>query len=549
MRPLYSQSLISTYAGFRFLVTFILLLGCFALGSIATIRRFQVPGPETIDYIESLIVVFWSNQLLLLAGIGLSWVALYLLNAAEPVYYLVTKRTVIRRRDYETLKQLRRLGRIFGIFLLVAVILFIPILSPRGIGWLGYLFGVLGPIGTLAGLVSSLGFRIGSGFGDYRRLINFDFRRCTFDVAKIAPRSSQVQRAIVQKPEMVDIKQLLSDLSQLLGVQGGFLRLHSNTTAAYDHALREIKHNGFAMDSLNLPLILASDAEYPKIDELLHDHASTPSPMTVARANIRQLLWDEESDARIIDAYVEAARTHQRPVQVLALCHVHHATGRELPVDQIIDRLEQEKIWSASEGYVLIDGAQSVGNISVSPKLWEKCDFYAFCGHKWLLGTPTLGMLFTKRNPRQLNEWKTLTLPAGLSQIRDFDEEYDSTAIIESRASLEVSLAPIKAVGLAKIEEWNSSLAALFREILPFAEAGIYAVATDKGGIVAVRGIAHKIRKVANYLSYFYGSLTTFDSPVVPLKEESAIRFCFHCFHSRDDVFRLVERIRESPLV
>lgn len=544
MNAPYPKSLISTYAGSRFLVTFIAALVAVTLGCFAAIDRFHTAGTEGIDYMQSLVIVFWSNQVLLLVGICLTWIALYLLNAAEPLYYVLRKRTVVRRRDYDNLKKLRRLGRLFGIILLCAILTFIPVFNPRGVGWLGYLFGFLGSAGTLAGLISSLGFSISSGFGDYKRLINFDFARCSFDVARVAPRSKQVERTLRQKPEIVDVEQLLSDIAQLVGVQNGSLRLHTNTTAAYDHAFNEMRLNGFTGTP---PVVLASDAEYPKIHDLLMSHANN-APMVLIEAKIRQLLWDAESDARIVEAYVDAGRKCGAPVQVIALCHVHHSTGRELPVGQILDALEADGLWRGSEGYVLIDGAQSVGNIPLPQDLWEKCDFYAFCGHKWLLGIPTLGILFTRRNPRSLKEWKTAVLHAGLSQARNPNEEYDSTASIESRISLEASLGPMKAVGLIKIAEWNSSLAQLFRELLPLAEAGIYPVRTDSGGIVAVRGTAHKVKKIANYLSHSYGSLTTFDSPIVPAEDEAAIRFCFHCFHSRDDIFRLVERIRESPL-
>lgn len=533
-----------SYAGLKLLVATSASLVFCLFGGLSAWNRFAVTPSEWLDYAWPLTLVFWSNQWVLLLGVMLCWTAFFFLDAAEPLHYAINGRTLFPRRDYQNLRRLRRLGIYSAILFLIILLVFLPVISPRGVPWLGYALSALGLLGTAAGIISNLDIRTGAGFGDYQRKINYSFARCSFDTASTAPISEEVQRAINQRSP-VDLPQLLSNLNQLLGVRNDSIRLHTNTTAAYDHALREMLENGF---SARPPIVLASDAEYPNIETLLKDRMSSANPIQLASADIRKLLWDGASNETIISAYIEKAREQPHTIQVLALCHVHHATGRVLPVLQIIDRLEKEGLWSPSEGCVLIDGAQSVGNIEIDSATWDRCDFYAFCGHKWLLGKASLGMLFTKRYPMHREEWKEIRLLTGLSRTRDPHEEYGSTTDVESRISLEASIQPMKGVGLAEIARWNSSLADLFRNKLPLAEAGLYPVGLSGGGIVTVLGDKPRVRKITNYLAKFYDKITTFESPIVPLKEEAAIRFCFHCFHSRDDVFRLIERLRESPV-
>lgn len=76
-------------------------------------------------------------------------------------------------------------------------------------------------------------------------------------------------------------------------------------------------------------------------------------------------------------------------VRMIALSHVDWTTGEVLPLEEI-SALARER------GVVtLIDGAQSVGNISVDVPA-TGADMYAFTGHKWLLGPEGMGALYVR---------------------------------------------------------------------------------------------------------------------------------------------------------
>lgn len=73
--------------------------------------------------------------------------------------------------------------------------------------------------------------------------------------------------------------------------------------------------------------------------------------------------------------------------KILAFSHVSCQTGIRLPVKEICK--------SAREvgAYILIDGAQSIGNISVNVREYD-CDFYVGNGHKWLCGPKGTSFLY-----------------------------------------------------------------------------------------------------------------------------------------------------------
>ncbi len=79
--------------------------------------------------------------------------------------------------------------------------------------------------------------------------------------------------------------------------------------------------------------------------------------------------------------------------RLIALSHVDWTTGEVLPLREISTAASDRGIAT------LIDGAQSVGNISVDvPE--TGADMYAFTGHKWILGPEGMGGLYVSPDYR-----------------------------------------------------------------------------------------------------------------------------------------------------
>ncbi|MDO8611450.1 MAG: aminotransferase class V-fold PLP-dependent enzyme [Dehalococcoidia bacterium] len=95
-----------------------------------------------------------------------------------------------------------------------------------------------------------------------------------------------------------------------------------------------------------------------------------------------------DSDAEIISRFENAITPATR---LVILSHVTYGSGQLLPI-AAISRLAHER-----GGYVLLDAAQSVGQMPVDVRELG-CDFCAFPGHKWLLGPAATGALYVRRD-------------------------------------------------------------------------------------------------------------------------------------------------------
>jgi selenocysteine lyase/cysteine desulfurase len=84
---------------------------------------------------------------------------------------------------------------------------------------------------------------------------------------------------------------------------------------------------------------------------------------------------------------VEAAMTAR--TRLVSVSHVDWTTGEILPLEEI-SALARER-----GALTLIDGAQSVGNITVDVTATD-VDMYAFTGHKWVLGPEGMGGFYVR---------------------------------------------------------------------------------------------------------------------------------------------------------
>jgi L-cysteine/cystine lyase len=75
--------------------------------------------------------------------------------------------------------------------------------------------------------------------------------------------------------------------------------------------------------------------------------------------------------------------------RLVALSHVDWTSGAVLPLAKICTRARERGVLT------LIDGAQSVGSISIDVPL-SGADMYAFTGHKWVLGPEGMGAFYVR---------------------------------------------------------------------------------------------------------------------------------------------------------
>lgn len=79
----------------------------------------------------------------------------------------------------------------------------------------------------------------------------------------------------------------------------------------------------------------------------------------------------------------------QKKVKLIAITHASNVTGEILPIRKLIPLAKKFQV------KLLVDGSQAVGNFPIDLSELD-VDFYAFSGHKYLLGPPGVGILYVK---------------------------------------------------------------------------------------------------------------------------------------------------------
>ncbi len=121
-----------------------------------------------------------------------------------------------------------------------------------------------------------------------------------------------------------------------------------------------------------------------------HEHPSGTVPwLALAERAGVELRWLElTDDADEIVARFQRLLTPRTRLAMLS--HVSCLTGLRLPIERLC-RLARQ-----ADALTLVDGAHAEGQFAVDVQALG-CDFYAACGHKWLLGPQGVGMLYVRR--------------------------------------------------------------------------------------------------------------------------------------------------------
>jgi len=124
--------------------------------------------------------------------------------------------------------------------------------------------------------------------------------------------------------------------------------------------------------------LLISDAEHPgvvaAVQELMRRHQVEVSVFSTGA-----------------DVLARIERQLQPNTRLVVMSHILWNTGQILPLAEI------NRLCHRQNTLVLVDAAQSVGQIPLALEEWD-VDGYAFTGHKWLCGPEGLGGLYV--NPR-----------------------------------------------------------------------------------------------------------------------------------------------------
>jgi len=159
-----------------------------------------------------------------------------------------------------------------------------------------------------------------------------------------------------------------------------------------------------------------------------------------------------DSSEEIVRKFEEVATPAR---SLIVVSHMSYATGQVLPVRELA------QIAHRNGGYLLLDTAQSVGQMPVDVRDLD-CDFCAFPGHKWLLGPAATGALYIKRELiERVEPPKTAHHAAGYYNFKDRFEaksdtidKFETTAVsVPLLAGLNAAIEFVGGLGLDTIYE------------------------------------------------------------------------------------------------
>jgi selenocysteine lyase/cysteine desulfurase len=193
-----------------------------------------------------------------------------------------------------------------------------------------------------------------------------------------------------------------------------------------------------------------------------------------------------------------------------------------------------------------IDGSQAVGNIMVGDDAFFRSAYYAFDGHDWLLGSPSIGILVR-------NDWllrvaggvpQAAPTPRPFSSIRQADGGDIPRAFDEFSPRFALNFVLQQewlAVGVENATRHTKKLASLFRDEMHKRSIRTIGISRESSAVV--------ITDMPQLEAMYHApELKRLDCRMVTAvlddgQQASGIRLCFHHYHSDEDVRDLAEVI------
>ena len=225
--------------------------------------------------------------------------------------------------------------------------------------------------------------------------------------------------------------------------------------------------------------------------------------------------------------------------------HITCTTGQMLPVAEI------GKIAHESNILYAVDGAQAAGTMLMDLKASD-IDFYATCGHKWMLGPKRTGLLYVKKDklpmlhPLTVGAYSEVShdLLKGELTLHDTAEKFEYGTQNESLfRGLETAAQFLLTIGLDKIKDHNRSLAEQFYrglEKIPNVEVLSPAEEQYRSSMITFKLKNKGYQETANYLT----GEKKIRVRMVPEAGLNAVRVSFHVYNQDFEVERILDEIK-----
>ena len=252
---------------------------------------------------------------------------------------------------------------------------------------------------------------------------------------------------------------LFRNLELLLGVSADSMTLHESASRAIEFAIGELLDSRGTQPAV----IVTSDAEHRSVRSTLEERLQPIYRFGLETVPVQNLLWNNAPSSQVVAAIVQFLADKKADIAVLS--HVFSGTGAVLDLKELIDAARKQNLRTL----FVIDGSEAIGNVMVNDDSFARSAFYAFHGHGWLLGSPSVGILIR-------NGW-LLRVTAGMQQETPATRPFSSVRLALSDpmppsydtffpwfAFNHVLKNEWLAVGVEKAVNHSNKLAALFRD-------------------------------------------------------------------------------------
>ncbi len=225
--------------------------------------------------------------------------------------------------------------------------------------------------------------------------------------------------------------------------------------------------------------------------------------------------------------------------------HITCTTGQLMPVAEIGKMARERNILYA------VDGAKAAGTMPIDLK--ASCiDFYACCGHKWILGPKRTGLLYVQKDKLPLLHPTTVGAYSNISNdllkgeltLLDTASKFEYGTQNESLfRGLETAAQFLLAIGLDKIREHNRSLAEQFYQgLMKIPNVEILSPAEEqyRSSMITFRLKNKGYQETANFLT----GEKRIRVRVVPEAGVNGIRVSFHVYNQDFEVDKILTEIR-----
>jgi L-cysteine/cystine lyase len=269
--------------------------------------------------------------------------------------------------------------------------------------------------------------------------------------------------------------------------------------------------------------VIITDLEHDTVFLCCRARFKNPSKIKVAKLSQPLCGFGASTDQCI--AEISSHITDNTKLVIMS--HIAYCSGARLDIPKIIREIRRQ--YKHKRILFLIDGAQSIGQCDVDVKEMD-CDFFAFDGHKWLLGTEGSGALYVKKEYLAGKHEDVQFLPyKNFALSTDFHPDEDFLADIE---------------GIGNSQERKLELGTF--NALPI--AGMSA-AIDIYNSIGIRKIQDRIIYLVNMtrkrLKETFGSQIEFISPDQPSHQSGLLCFTIKNFKDQQSYDGIVRTLAD----